>query len=108
MVGESLSSLMPAPADTDIFGSTRAGRSIFRGYEDLRGQTSSRSAASGAGSARDGHLAVYAQYVSQIHTMLAMVKAEMGIAMVPVAASALHFEVCCSGPSSTCQQIWWS
>lgn len=35
---------------------------------------------------------VYAQYVSQIHTMLAMVKAELGIAMVPNAASALHFE----------------
>jgi len=35
---------------------------------------------------------VYAQYVTQIHTMLAMVKAELGIAMVPVAASALHFD----------------
>ncbi len=35
---------------------------------------------------------VYAQYVSQIHTMLAMVKAELGLAMVPAAASALHFD----------------
>ncbi len=35
---------------------------------------------------------VYAQSVSQIHTMLAMVKAELGIAIVPAAASALHFE----------------
>ena len=35
---------------------------------------------------------VYAQYVTQIHTMLAMVKADLGIALVPVAASALHFD----------------
>jgi DNA-binding transcriptional LysR family regulator len=35
---------------------------------------------------------VYAQYVSQIHTMLAMVKAGLGIALVPAAASALHFD----------------
>jgi DNA-binding transcriptional LysR family regulator len=35
---------------------------------------------------------VYAQYVTQIHTMLAMVKAELGIAMVPAAAAALHFD----------------
>ena len=33
----------------------------------------------------------YAQYVSQVHTMLAMVKAELGIALVPAAASVLRF-----------------
>ena len=34
----------------------------------------------------------YTQYVSQIHTMLAMVKAELGVALVPTAARILHLE----------------
>lgn len=37
-------------------------------------------------------LPVYKQYPSQVHTILALVKAELGLALVPAAAAALRFE----------------
>lgn len=37
-------------------------------------------------------LPVYEQYSSQVHTILALVKAELGLALVPAAAAALRFE----------------
>ncbi len=37
-------------------------------------------------------LPAYTQYPSQVHTILALVKAELGVALVPAAAAALRFE----------------
>lgn len=34
----------------------------------------------------------YTQYVTQVHTVMALVKAELGLAMVPASAAALRFE----------------
>jgi DNA-binding transcriptional LysR family regulator len=42
--------------------------------------------------AAEGVMPAYVQYISQTHTMLAMVSAGLGLALVPEAARALHFD----------------